>query len=405
MCICLSTTTVLGASTAKQKKAAKGVLKFKKTTQLTIDIGKTQKLTVQNNKSSLSWTSNHSEVVQVSAGGRITPQRPGNAVITATNNNGVKAKCKVFVSCDGGLISRDTMTRMGASSCSKLMIVAHPDDETFFGGHYLREGGWFVVCLTNGYNPTRAGEFNNTLRSTGNRGMILNYPDYQDNRKDNWKKVKKGISTDVGRMIDYKKWKKITTHNKWGEYGHIHHRLTHKIVLGACQEKDAYDHLYYFGNFYWPNDIPKNEKRLPAWAEAQKQELSDAYYSQRGALRILQHMIPYENWKKAPAGDKIITRKIGVKTSTKGEPAEGYRVTKVTVSKEKITIKGKRSRINKLSKKTAVKIPAVNVKGKKKSFKVKVPIKKLIPKKTQLAKGAPKTITVKVEISPVANEE
>ncbi|HDR7646817.1 TPA: PIG-L family deacetylase [Bacillus mycoides] len=33
----------------------------------------------------------------------------------------------------------------------KLMIVAHPDDESiFWGAALINENGWKVICLTNG---------------------------------------------------------------------------------------------------------------------------------------------------------------------------------------------------------------------------------------------------------------
>ena len=211
--------------------------------------------------------------------------------------------CSVRVSCDGGLVSRDTLTSAGAAQCSKLMIVAHPDDESIFGGHNLREGGWLVVCITNGYNPVRADEFRNTLLATGNKGIILDYPDYQDGEKDDWTYVKNGISADISRMVDYKQWEKIVTHNKWGEYGHIHHKMTHAIVKKECQDKPAYDNLYYFGKYYGPGEIPKSEKRLSNEDLNRKLALTSAYHSQRGAIQNLEHIIPYENWLKASSVD------------------------------------------------------------------------------------------------------
>lgn len=42
--------------------------------------------------------------------------------------------------------------------CTKLMIVAHPDDETIWGGAHLADKGYFVVCLT--IDIIRPGEMN-----------------------------------------------------------------------------------------------------------------------------------------------------------------------------------------------------------------------------------------------------
>lgn len=402
ICFCMSTAAVSAASSATAKKAAVTAMQFNEWTSTVVDVGSTAMLVVKNNKSELQWSSNHPDVVSVDGSGRVWPQRPGNAVITATGANGSRAFCTVYVSCDGGLISRKTLDYYGAAKCSKLMIVAHPDDETIFGGRHLRQGGWFVVCITNGYNPTRAREFRNTLQSTGNLGMIMDYPDYQDERKDSWSHVKKGVAADVSRIIGYKNWKKVVTHNKWGEYGHIHHKMTHAIVRKECIDKSVYDRLRFFGIFYWPNDIPYNEKRLSDWDAEQKMDLALAYESQRGAVNNLAHIIPYENWLKAPWGDKVVSKKFKLKTSIKGKPAAGYRITSVRMSRNNVTLKGKRSRIKKLvSKKAVVRTPAVNVKGKAKSFKVKVPLKKLLPKGTALGKNMPRKVTVYVTINKV----
>ena len=39
------------------------------------------------------------------------------------------------------------------------MIVAHPDDETLWGGADLMKESYFVVCLTNNYHTKRSKEF------------------------------------------------------------------------------------------------------------------------------------------------------------------------------------------------------------------------------------------------------
>ena len=42
-----------------------------------------------------------------------------------------------------------------AKEPESLMIVAHPDDETIWGGSHLLKGHYLVVCLTNGNNEKR----------------------------------------------------------------------------------------------------------------------------------------------------------------------------------------------------------------------------------------------------------
>lgn len=58
----------------------------------------------------------------------------------------------------------------------KLMIVAHPDDETIFGGAHISKGGYFIVCLTNRDNSVRRAEFTAMLDLTKNEGVILDFP-------------------------------------------------------------------------------------------------------------------------------------------------------------------------------------------------------------------------------------
>lgn len=39
-----------------------------------------------------------------------------------------------------------------AKESESLMIVAHPDDETIWGGSHLINGNYTVLCITNGNN-------------------------------------------------------------------------------------------------------------------------------------------------------------------------------------------------------------------------------------------------------------
>src|SRR5687768_13295990 len=64
---------------------------------------------------------------------------------------------------------------------SKLMIVAHPDDESLFGGEALTSsGGWTVVCVTNGTNEQRRREFISAMTSIGANYTMLSHFDHLD---------------------------------------------------------------------------------------------------------------------------------------------------------------------------------------------------------------------------------
>ena len=42
------------------------------------------------------------------------------------------------------------LTDLDLTGITHLMIVAHPDDETLWGGAHIADGGYLVVCITNG---------------------------------------------------------------------------------------------------------------------------------------------------------------------------------------------------------------------------------------------------------------
>lgn len=85
---------------------------------------------------------------------------------------------------------------------TNLMIVAHPDDETLWGGAHLKEGKWFIVCMTNQYTASRKAEYKKMLAASGAKGIILDYPDVifrEDGKwdKDNWTYVRDAAYKDA----------------------------------------------------------------------------------------------------------------------------------------------------------------------------------------------------------------
>lgn len=104
----------------------------------------------------------------------------------------------------------------------KLMIVAHPDDESLFGGGRLLKSKWKVVCITNGNNPIRRNEFEQVMRITNSDYEIWNYPDKRKPFSEN------SLIIDIKRVIEG--FDEILTHGELGEYGHIHHIQLHKLL-------------------------------------------------------------------------------------------------------------------------------------------------------------------------------
>lgn len=120
----------------------------------------------------------------------------------------------------------------------KLMIVAHPDDETIFGGkELLSEEGWLVVCITGGsdksvyklkFEPakTRIKEFSKVMNKMNCGYQIWDYED--NNFNANWDEF--SLLEKLNKIIYQKNWKKIITHNLNGEYGHVQHKKLSQII-------------------------------------------------------------------------------------------------------------------------------------------------------------------------------
>lgn len=179
-----------------------------------------------------------------------------------------------------------------------LMIVAHPDDESIFGGNHILKENYFIICLTNNKNKIRRLEFEKMLKESGNEGIILSFPDKVKGRRSNWKKEEKEIKEILKRYIISNDWDQIVTHNKEGEYGHIHHKLTNAIVTQLCEETNNSDVLYYFGKFYPKNKLTIDIKKISNNDLEEKENLINGYVSQKYARNKLMHSYAYENWIK-----------------------------------------------------------------------------------------------------------
>lgn len=202
-----------------------------------------------------------------------------------------------------GQITKEMLDELPLSGCTKLMVVAHPDDETLWGGAHLTEGGWFVVCLTNGYNEVRKNEFYEVMKQFDCTGLILSYPDLlADGQKSHWETERYDIVKDIDTLLKYKHWGMVVTHNPDGEYGHIHHKMTSKLVSETFYKNCWGTSLYYFGKWYSARRLPEvtdSLKEVPSAALDVKLNALKLYASQKGAVNSNIHMAPYENWVRA----------------------------------------------------------------------------------------------------------
>lgn len=179
---------------------------------------------------------------------------------------------------------------------NNVMFVAHPDDETIWGGAHIMNGDYLVVCVTCGVKKERVFEFQKVMELTHNPYIMLGYPDKTNGERDNWDDWRDKIKKDVEEILALKDWKTIVTHNPDGEYGHIHHKMTSKIVT----DSSLHDKLIYFGHYY-------SKKRLPEYEDSLKRidddaftfkvnELIEVYKTQSFIKTKFDQMFPYENW-------------------------------------------------------------------------------------------------------------
>ncbi len=199
---------------------------------------------------------------------------------------------------DVSFITKEVLDEMDLSSCTKLMIVAHPDDEVLWGGAEVAQGGYFILCLTNGNNATRKAEFMKVLEQSGNKGMILSYPDTVAGVRSQWKAESPKIAHDLDVLMNYKAWGKVVTHNPAGEYGHIHHKLTNVLVTQMYFKNYQLEDLYYFEIHYSKKQIEKiggTLKRVPSDLLNEKLSLFKIYASQKACVDTHSYLAPYEN--------------------------------------------------------------------------------------------------------------
>lgn len=106
----------------------------------------------------------------------------------------------------------------------KLMIVAHPDDETLWGGGLVLRypGQWTVVaCSTPMADPIRAEKFLVACERLGAAGRVL--PQMET------------YSSHLAIEVDLAGYDVIVTHGAAGEYGHPHHVQVHQWVTARAR--------------------------------------------------------------------------------------------------------------------------------------------------------------------------
>lgn len=116
------------------------------------------------------------------------------------------------------------------------MVVAHPDDETLWGGGLLsRYDGFDVICCSiPARDPERAICFFEAVRILGHFPILIPFQEVD-------------AVTPLAHLkhLNLSKYDNIITHNVEGEYGHLHHR---QLFAFICEQFNGNIYSFGFGN-------------------------------------------------------------------------------------------------------------------------------------------------------------
>lgn len=188
-------------------------------------------------------------------------------------------------------------SKIDLNEIDNLMIVSHPTDEILFGGSHLLEDNYLVVCITCGTDKELTHDFIDVLQKTKDKYIILGYPEYSNEERENWSNYKSNIKEDITKIIKLKDWSTIVTHNPEGEYGSLQHKLTSQIVTSISPKKK----LYYFGKYYIKKSIVNEQNKLSQINQNrlnQKIKLIGMYKTETYIQTEFNHMYKYEEWIK-----------------------------------------------------------------------------------------------------------
>lgn len=188
-------------------------------------------------------------------------------------------------------------SKIDLNEIDNLMIVSHPTDEILFGGSHLLEDNYLIVCITCGTDKELTHDFIDVLQKTKDKYIILGYPEYSNDERENWSNYKTNIKEDITKIINLKDWSTIVTHNPEGEYGSLQHKLTSQIVTSISPKKK----LYYFGKYYTKKSIVNEQNKLSQINQNrlnQKIKLIGMYKTETYIQTEFNHMYKYEEWIK-----------------------------------------------------------------------------------------------------------
>jgi LmbE family N-acetylglucosaminyl deacetylase len=134
------------------------------------------------------------------------------------------------------------------------VIVAHPDDETMWAGTLLaRYNGFDVIaCSIPRRDPVRADLFTEAVALLGHNPIVIDIVE----------PTAKQPMTYLGLVpVDYDV---IFTHNRRGEYGHLHHINVHQYVIRYAKETKIYTFGYGSGSIQLNATVEEQRLRFAA---------------------------------------------------------------------------------------------------------------------------------------------
>lgn len=306
---------VVNITVEKPFVAATGI-KITNKADLTVETGKTLTMTAQvlpedATNQEIIWKTSDTSKATIDDKGVLTAIRPTEYVeVTASTKDGkFTAKYTLKITKNSAFLTNADLDKLNLSGVNNLMIVAHPDDETFWGGGHILNDSYLVVVLSNGFHEQRVKDFNVVINRYGDdKGLILSYPDtarnfYDSNGKykgyetDYWSTCKAGMEADITLLLNYKKWDTVVTHNPDGEYNKYHHKQVSEMVTKCMSgTKNSGTSLYYFGHYYGPNNNLSGERLSDDDLEMKNQIIQMYLPTAQGAYDAFGHMLPYENW-------------------------------------------------------------------------------------------------------------
>jgi len=106
----------------------------------------------------------------------------------------------VFIFSSNKVPVKQQLKKINLDNINKIMIVAHPDDETIWGGGHLLQDDYLVVCITCGTNSTRVKEIKQAMNYSDDKLIMLGYPDKVWGKRSDWKYEKKDIKKDIKNL-------------------------------------------------------------------------------------------------------------------------------------------------------------------------------------------------------------